>query len=1204
LISNAQVIGWICQAFCLNCLTFSKGYWIKRTLFYNFIFGDVFLKFHLHFHRGSNLKILLSFFMFTFLCSPLLAQKNVLFIAGAPSHGYGKHEHQAGCRLLAKALNESGLNIKAQVVSGWPEDSSKLEHLDTIVAYTDGNSNHILKDHQESVQGLMDRGVGLVLIHYSVEMAQADGGNNLQKWVGGFFETHWSVNPHWQPEFKNLPIHDITRGVRPFKIQDEWYFNMRFVDAMKGVTPILSAVAPEETMARKDGDHSGNPSVRKMVADGLLQHVAWAYERADGGRGFGFTGGHYHDNWAHDDFRKLVLNAIAWTAKVDVPKEGVPSSTPTFKDLEKHQDEPKGEIKVTTNNQKKDDGPHASVALESFKLPDDLEISVYATSPQFYNPTNIDVDEHGNVWVAEGVQYRKFKNKGFRIEHPEGDRIVVLKDANGDGKADSSHVFVQDPELMAPLGIAVFGNKVVVSQPPFLIVYNDNNRNGIFDSGEQKTKLLSGFGGWDHDHSLHSVTAGPDGKWYFNTGNAGTHLVNDMRGFDIKVASTYKGGAPSVSEPGPHQGGKSGLMSSDGRMYVGGASFRMDPLGYKIDVVGHNYRNPYEQTITSFGDMYMNDNDDPPACRTTWLMENGNLGFKSFDGKFTWQSDVRPLETTQSAEWRQTIPGTIPAGDVYGSGSPTGITYYENGALGEKYGDLLLSCEALHNVIFGYYPEAKGAGFELKRFDFLKSSDAMFRPSDVCIAPDGAILVADWYDPGVGGHAMRDMNCSGTIYRITKKGATHKIPSINLEETEGQLEALRSPSINVRFSGFHALKAAGQESVMPVQKLLNADDHHIRARALFLLAQLGDKGMLDVKSRLSSSDAQIKVAAIRALRAAGMDVVDLAIIMIKDKSPAVQRELGIALRDVSYKSKSNFILDLIANHVYGDRWSVEAIGMACENHEADVFDDMLKRFGDNPTRWSKSLQQVLWRLHPDKALPAIGKIIFDSKTDPEIRADFITVVGINTSKPAYKLMDRISKGKWNDSSLLMANWYLDTNRTRTWEAFYEKGEIKDLPLSDSMIVENFPHITTVPEVGEIEKLTGDARNGKVFFDRCNMCHETAKNVGVDFGPKQLTTWAKGQSRAAVIEAIVNPSAGISLGFDGTELKLKNGVLLQGILVEDGKYLKLKVIGGQILVIPSEQVQARKVMTTSLMMSASQLGMSAQNVADLVEYLKK
>ncbi len=159
--------------------------------------------------------------------------------------------------------------------------------------------------------------------------------------MGGYFEANWSVNPHWDANFTAFPDHPITRGVKPFKINDEWYFHMRFREGMKGVTPILSAHPPAETMRRGDGPHSGNPDVRKAIANGEIQHMAWAAEREGGGRGFGFTGGHFHWNWGDENFRKVMLNAIVWTAQGEVPTGGVATINPTRAQLEENQDEPK-----------------------------------------------------------------------------------------------------------------------------------------------------------------------------------------------------------------------------------------------------------------------------------------------------------------------------------------------------------------------------------------------------------------------------------------------------------------------------------------------------------------------------------------------------------------------------------------------------------------------------------------------------------------------------------------------------------------------------------------------------------------------------------------------------------------------------------------------------------------------------------------------
>ncbi len=131
-------------------------------------------------------------------------------------------------------------------------------------------------------------------------------------------------------------------------------------------------------------------------------------------------------------------------------------------------------------------------------LPDHLEATLWAKAPMFYNPTNIDVDHLGRVWVAEAVNYRAFKSHGEgQLKHQAGDRIMVLEDTDDDGKADKSSVFVQDKDLKAPLGIAVFGNRVVVSCSPSVIVYTDTNYNTKFDAGIDKKEIfLTGFGGF------------------------------------------------------------------------------------------------------------------------------------------------------------------------------------------------------------------------------------------------------------------------------------------------------------------------------------------------------------------------------------------------------------------------------------------------------------------------------------------------------------------------------------------------------------------------------------------------------------------------------------------------------------------------------------------------------------------------------------
>lgn len=265
-------------------------------------------------------------------------KKKIVFVAGKASHGFGSHEHYAGCMLLAKCLNESGLNVEAVVnKNGWPTNPEIFNNAAAVIIYCDGGGGHVAIPHIKEVDEMVKKGVGVGCVHYGVEVPKGDPGEALLRWTGGYFETFWSVNPHWTGDFKEFPKHPVANGVKPFSTNDEWYYNMRFNEAMKGVTPILTAIPPDGTRKGKDDAHGGNAFVRENK--GRAEHVVWVYEGPTS-RGFGCTGGHFHWNWGQDDYRKCILNAIVWIAKLDVPAEGVSSKRPTVDDLVANQDEP------------------------------------------------------------------------------------------------------------------------------------------------------------------------------------------------------------------------------------------------------------------------------------------------------------------------------------------------------------------------------------------------------------------------------------------------------------------------------------------------------------------------------------------------------------------------------------------------------------------------------------------------------------------------------------------------------------------------------------------------------------------------------------------------------------------------------------------------------------------------------------------------
>ena len=290
-------------------------------------------------------KLLIASLALCLALPTLAADTKIIFIAGRPSHGPLSHEHRAGCLLLAKSLAAVKGVVTEVHTNGWVSDEKVFEGAAAIVVYSDGGGGHpfLSGDRLQKISALMQKGVGLGALHYAVEPVTAKGNAEFRDWMGGCFETHWSVNPHWDGDFKTFPKHPVTSGVKPFKTNDEWYFHMRFRDDMKDVTPILSAIAPASTMNRGDGSHSGNPAVREAVKSGAPQHVMWTATRPNNGRGFGFTGGHNHLGWGNAEQRKLVLNAILWIAKSDVPANGV-ESTVTQEELMANLD-PKGAAK-------------------------------------------------------------------------------------------------------------------------------------------------------------------------------------------------------------------------------------------------------------------------------------------------------------------------------------------------------------------------------------------------------------------------------------------------------------------------------------------------------------------------------------------------------------------------------------------------------------------------------------------------------------------------------------------------------------------------------------------------------------------------------------------------------------------------------------------------------------------------------------------
>ena len=864
------------------------------------------------------------------------------------------------------------------------------------------------------------------------------------------------------------------------------------------------------------------------------------------------------------------------------------------------------------------------IPLEIFQVPEGLEITLWASTPLLRNPTNIDIDKDGRIWVAEGVRYRS-----HFARQPEGDKIVVLQDTDGDGKADSTHTFVQEPGLIAPLGISVIDNKVIVSQPPDMIVYTDVDRNQRFDPAVDKREvLLTGFMGINHDHSLHSVTFGPDGKWYWNSGNMGAQFT-DKSNKTFRVGSAYR---PTPVGPFkfPWDSAEyAGKPSDDGHVYLGGFTVRMNPDGTNAEIIGHNYRNSYEQSVTSLGDLFQNDNDDPPACRVSWIMEYANFGFSSNDGQRSWQADRRPGQTTPVAEWRQDDPGMAPVGDVYGGGSPTGNVFYETGALGPAFEGTFFAADAGRNEIFSYKPARQGAGFALNRkvaittnvkgeyagSDFVMGSSTtmgqtmtLFRPSDIAVGPDGALYVSDWIDQRVGGHQDLDNTVSGAIYRIAPKGFVSRVPKFDEKTIEGQITALRSPAINVRAIGFEGLKARGAGAINAVAALLKDPNPYIRGRAMFLLYQLGPQGIQRAGTPESQSDPAFKIAAYRAMRRANLDILPTAARLARDSDAGVRREVALSLRDVTADKALPILVDIAKGYDGQDRSYLEALGTGGSGKEVALYDRLHRELGvkGDPLTWTPTFARIAWRLHVPAAVANLTARAKASTLSAEDRRLALDTIAFVKDPAASKAM--LALAEPNSAQRDMAVFWLLNRMSSDWADYDLRPALKTAGIYDPDAI-TLKEIVTPPapadlpdlSVEEIAKLTGDAARGKTTAARCMMCHSVG-GQGADLGPV-LDGWGRGKSAEVIATAIVRPSAEIALGYDASELRTKDDLRIQGLMIKEGDPMMIRSMGGVTQIVPASRVAQRRRMKESLMMSAAQLGLTAQDVADLVAFLR-
>ncbi len=553
-------------------------------------------------------------------------------------------------------------------------------------------------------------------------------------------------------------------------------------------------------------------------------------------------------------------------------------------------------------------------AVAGLDVAEGLEVSLFAAEPMLLSPSNIDIDHMGRIWVCEVVNYRRFAN-GSNKERPEGDRILVLEDTNGDGQADKETVFYQGRDIDSAHGVCVLGNRVIVSAGDSVFSFYDDN--GDLKS-DRKEVLFTGIKGTQHDHGIHSFQFGPDGRLYFNFGNAGEELHNPDGSIVVDVAGNE--------------------VRAARKPYQEGMAFRCELDGSKVDTLGWNFRNNWELCVDSFGTVWQSDNDDDgnKGVRINYVMEYGNYGYKDEITGAGWQTPRTNMEEEiPRRHWHLNDPGVVPNLLQTGAGSPTGIMIYEGDKLPERFINQLIHCDAGPNIVRSYAVTDDGAGYKAEINDILNGTrDQWFRPSDVCVAPDGSLIVADWYDPGVGGHRQGDTD-RGRLFRVNMPGQKYSVPKHDFSTVEGAAEALKSPNNATRYLAFTKLKESGADAEAVLTKMFKFDPNpRFRARALWLLGQIEGKTQKYVDLAIADKDKEIRITGIRLARRMGADVIPVIEKLATDESAQVRRECAISLRNVSSEKKVSLWTSLALSYGENDRWYLEALGIAMDSSSA------------------------------------------------------------------------------------------------------------------------------------------------------------------------------------------------------------------------------------------------------------------------------
>lgn len=595
-------------------------------------------------------------------------------------------------------------------------------------------------------------------------------------------------------------------------------------------------------------------------------------------------------------------------------------------------------------------------AVAGVQTADGLQASLFASEPDVVNPINIDVDHRGRVWVCEAYNYRPAVNG--KSELGQGDRILILEDKDGDGKSDVTKVFYQGPELNAPLGIWVMGNKAIVSQSPYVWLFTDTNGD---DKADRKELLFKGIGGVQNDAGVHSFVFGPDGKFYFNYGNAGRQLVD---GQDRPLLDKYE-------------------RPIDFRQYKQGVVFRCEQDFTKVEIMAENFRNGWEVAVDSYGTMWQSDQEEPGngGDRVSYVMENGNFGYVDEMTGASWRLNRTNLEDEiPRRHWHQNDPGVVPDLLETGSGFPMGMAIYEGELLPRRYWDQILLADAGQGYVSAFSVQNEGAGYKSTGILPIVEGkrDKWFRPTDVCVAPDGSLIVSDWYDPVMGSNKMKDRS-RGRIFRIAPTGVPYKIPVFDLNIPEQAVKALQSPNLSQRYLAWNACVKHGWAAEPFLEDLFRQYNGNpkLRARALWVLNRIEGFNYRNLDIGFRELNPNLRITALRAVRQRNSDPTEYIKRLTSDHDPQVRRECALAINHNHTYEALDVWLQLAKQYKGNDRWSVEALSIGAYDQWERIFPAWLERAGAKPGATDAG-KDIIWLARTRKAIPYLSELAADT----------------------------------------------------------------------------------------------------------------------------------------------------------------------------------------------------------------------------------